>query len=415
MFMRRRKLFRRFLNGIAKIVCLALFFIFGIIPLTFKYSYTFQRSMLFLPFVRWPRNVDFDKPEKLGLHGARNFYVTSSKGIRLGAWHILPQSMVKESESTSIPKEEFFEQALSRGQPVVLYMHGNSGSRAGLHRVELYHVLQKLDYHIIAFDYRSYGDSSSVAPSENGVVDDGVCMYNWTKQRTGKAPLFVWGHSLGTGISAHVLAQLTRLQMDVRSEDGQQMYIPKALVLESPFNNLRDEIQDHPLAQEHPNLCLILYTLMPKSEDGQQILPKALVLECPFNNIRDQIQELPLFKFFTWMPWFSAFFLDPVKQNGLVFETDVHVKSIPIPIIILHAEDDAVVPYKLGRKLYHTAVLSRSPADPPVMFAKFDGSHGFGHKYICRSPELPSIVSKFFSDSLKLGNASEGSTPFNHQ
>ncbi|XP_046401191.1 lysophosphatidylserine lipase ABHD12 isoform X3 [Ischnura elegans] len=360
--------YTEFLNGIAKIVCLALFFIFGIIPLTFKYSYTFQRSMLFLPFVRWPRNVDFDKPEKLGLHGARNFYVTSSKGIRLGAWHILPQSMVKESESTSIPKEEFFEQALSRGQPVVLYMHGNSGSRAGLHRVELYHVLQKLDYHIIAFDYRSYGDSSSVAPSENGVVDDGVCMYNWTKQRTGKAPLFVWGHSLGTGISAHVLAQLTRLQMDVRSEDGQQMYIPKALVLESPFNNLRDEIQDHPLAQ-----------------------------------------------FFTWMPWFSAFFLDPVKQNGLVFETDVHVKSIPIPIIILHAEDDAVVPYKLGRKLYHTAVLSRSPADPPVMFAKFDGSHGFGHKYICRSPELPSIVSKFFSDSLKLGNASEGSTPFNHQ
>ncbi|XP_071449861.1 lysophosphatidylserine lipase ABHD12 isoform X2 [Hetaerina americana] len=360
MFVRRRKLFRRFVIGIVKTICLGLFLIFGIIPLAFRYSYTFQRNMLFLPFVRWPRNVDFNKPEKLGLLGARNFYVNTPKGISLGAWHILPQSMVKDSE-TAPKRDDFFEGALTHGQPIILYMHGNSGSRAGLHRIELYHVLQKLEYHIIAFDYRSYGDSSAVAPSEEGVVDDGVFMYRWTQQRSGKAPLFVWGHSLGTGISSHVLSRLSQQSVDgaqMAGTDPSHSADPLALVLESPFNNIRDEIREHPLAQ-----------------------------------------------FFSWMPWFDFFFLDPVHQNNLRFETDRHLKSVKVPIIILHAEDDAVVPYKLGRKLYHSAVQGRSAGDSPVLFAKFDAVHRYGHKYICRSPELPSIISKFFNDSMRPTNA----------
>ena len=49
---------------------------------------------------------------------------------------------------------EWFENSLGGGKPVILYLHGNTGSRAREHRIALYHVLQKLDYHIICFDYR---------------------------------------------------------------------------------------------------------------------------------------------------------------------------------------------------------------------------------------------------------------------
>jgi len=44
-------------------------------------------------------------------------------------------------------------------RPVILYMHGNTGSRAREHRVEHYKFLRGLGFHIVTFDYRGYADS----------------------------------------------------------------------------------------------------------------------------------------------------------------------------------------------------------------------------------------------------------------
>jgi abhydrolase domain-containing protein 12 len=66
--------------------------------------------------------------------------------------HILPASLMNESMNAS---DSFYEDALSHGEPVVVYMHGNSGSRGSPHRVELYTLLRNMNYHVIAFDYRS--------------------------------------------------------------------------------------------------------------------------------------------------------------------------------------------------------------------------------------------------------------------
>jgi len=51
--------------------------------------------------------------------------------------------------------DSFYEEALSHGEPVIVYMHGNAGARGGSHRVELYTLLRKMNYHVITFDYRS--------------------------------------------------------------------------------------------------------------------------------------------------------------------------------------------------------------------------------------------------------------------
>lgn len=61
-------------------------------------------------------------------------------------------------------------------------------------------------------------------------------MYNWVSNKT-KGNLFVWGHSLGTGLSTHMLGVLSKSDI-----------VPTGLILESPFNNLKDEISEHPLA-----------------------------------------------------------------------------------------------------------------------------------------------------------------------
>lgn len=43
-----------------------------------------------------------------------------------------------------------------------------------------------------------YGDSTG-EPTEEGLTTDAVCVYEWTKARSGTTPVCLWGHSLGTG------------------------------------------------------------------------------------------------------------------------------------------------------------------------------------------------------------------------
>jgi abhydrolase domain-containing protein 12 len=42
-----------------------------------------------------------------------------------------------------------------------------------------------------------YGDSTG-SPTEDGILEDTYHTYKWIKERCHDAPLYVWGHSLGT-------------------------------------------------------------------------------------------------------------------------------------------------------------------------------------------------------------------------
>lgn len=337
--------------------------------------------------------MEYDNPSKLGLYGSRNFYLTHKDPeedveVKLGLWHVLPRSLVKYFQKAlqidepsysnftkSVtypdlidPDEDFpasnrdhnslmqlrekyndadkpfkdndmFEELLRKVPgKIVLYLHGNSGNRGAPHRVELYQLLQSLDCHVITLDYRSYGDSSAVPPSEMGVIRDSLMVYNYIKGITNN-PVFLWGHSLGTGIGTHLLSILQE----------QRVPGPQAVVLESPFNNIREEIREHPMS-----------------------------------------------KLFRHLPWFDALIVQPMYNNNLRFESDSHIGEFRQPILILHAEDDLVVPFKLGYKLYRKALDVRGKAWGPVEFHRFEYINRFGHKFICRAKNLPKIVLNFF-------------------
>jgi len=314
------------------LICLAVV-TFLALPFVFKYSTYIQRHLIFLPSVRVPRVIDFCDPESEGIPGARNFYLESSPGVNIGVWQILPDHIKGSHKSES---QEWFEQQLSDDRTVILYLHGNSNDRAGPHRVELYHVLRKLGYHVIACDYRGYADSSPVPPSETGVVLDALTVYNWVKQRIGKSKLIVWGHSLGTAVSSHLVSDLCL-----------QGNRPNGLVLESPFNNIYDEIRNHPMGW--------IWRKMP---------------------------------YFDW-------FVETLENNDFGFVSDQRISVIDIPVLIMHAKDDMLVPFILGKALYESALKSRDPAWPKVDFVEFETEHGYAHKFICRAPELPHIIRTF--------------------
>lgn len=117
-------------------------------------------------------------------------------------------------------------------------MHGNTASRGSGHRIDVYRLLRQLGYHVISLDYRGYGDSDPVSPTEEGVVLDAIGVFHYIRNLTTN-PIFIWGHSLGTGVATNMLSQL---------KQNPEMK-PRGVILEAPFTNIRDEIRQHPFAR----------------------------------------------------------------------------------------------------------------------------------------------------------------------
>lgn len=196
--------------------------------------------------VRYPTNLDLSKPDTLGLYATRSFHVNyedeDKQIIRIACWHVLPNTIAKrfhkqlqlsdetlknitndphykanylddpaearykvveqiigeyyDSKNVDDNRRLFEEILRQTHNPICLYIHGNTGSRANGHRVEVYKTLRRLGYHVIAIDYRGFADSSDVSPTERGCVADALAVYSFIKNLTNN-PVFVYGHSLG--------------------------------------------------------------------------------------------------------------------------------------------------------------------------------------------------------------------------
>ncbi|CAH0718417.1 unnamed protein product, partial [Brenthis ino] len=339
----------------------------AVAPLIFKYSKTFRRHLVFFNAVQWPVSINYENPSESGVEGARNLSIeykskVDNCDITIGIWHILPMSTYEKLKGSfeSADKEQLHklmdEELINSKTPIMMYFHGNSSSRASDHRVKLYKFFQKMDYHTIAFDYRGYGDSTNVTPSEDGVVEDSLIVYDWlqnTIQKSeNKPPLYLWGHSLGTGISSHLLGNLPELSKNVL-EKSEPLPQPNGLILESPFSCLADEMHYHPIA--------------------------SLV---------------------SWLPYFEAAFVTPFKvHKGQQFFSDKHLCRTPtLPILILHARDDVIVPHLIGKKLYKTILESRANGGATIKLHSYDKKEKLGHKWICNAKDLPDVVGDFVTN-----------------
>jgi abhydrolase domain-containing protein 12 len=194
--------------------------------------------------------LDLTKPETLGLYATRHFHLNYEDNddniVSIAAWHVVPNHIAKRFHkqlqlrpetlknitndvhynanylddpaehsykaiesmmrrdfdiNESLDRKLLFEETLRKTKdPIVLYLHGNTGTRANGHRVDLYKTLRRLGYHVIAMDYRGFADSSDISPTEVGCVSDALAMYRYIKNLTSSA-VFVYGHSLGNVIN----------------------------------------------------------------------------------------------------------------------------------------------------------------------------------------------------------------------
>jgi len=322
----------------AVLLLLIAILLFVIVPLVFMFSIGSQKTLIFPTYLLEPKN--YTNPEEYGITGVRNMYINvpyPDSNITLGVWQVLPSEMV----SDIVKNDEYnFDGALSNQKyHILLYLHGNGSDRTK--SIELFKILRDL-FHIFAVDYRGYADSTAAELTEDAIVTDLKFVYKWLKGRS-KSKIFIWGHSLGTGIATHLISSL-------------------------------------------------------KKED---LYPAGLVLETPFTSVTDVIKNHPIYKFYSFLPWCDATLLEPFRTNGMDFNSKMYITDVDCPIMILHAEDDEFIPFQIATELYFTAINNRNLTYQGEVTYHLYGPDGYGHMLLYLAPELPNQVKDFLSQCLE--------------
>lgn len=90
--------------------------------------------------------------------------------------------------------------------PVLLYLHGArwnvAGSAGRIRR------LQELGFSVLAIDYRGFGKSTSILPSEDMAYEDARAAWDWLASRHPQRPRYIFGHSLGGAIAIDLAARV---------------------------------------------------------------------------------------------------------------------------------------------------------------------------------------------------------------
>uniref|UniRef100_A0A8D3E6H6 AB hydrolase-1 domain-containing protein n=1 Tax=Scophthalmus maximus TaxID=52904 RepID=A0A8D3E6H6_SCOMX len=273
---------------------------------------------IFAHLLRLPFFVDLDRPEDV-LNHTCNFYLGTEEGVSVGVWHTLPASKWEEAAGKS---PEWYRGTLGDGHPVVIYLHGNVGTRWDESDFFFFFLLQILSaagYHVLSLDYRGFGDSSG-EPSEAGMTSDALYLYKWAKTQSKGSLVCLWGHSLGSPV--------------------------EAIILESPYTRIGEVVVIHPLAKVRAGVTV--------------------------------------FSFFCGARFNVSF--SPTPPHSLKFLT--------CPLLILHAEDDNVVPHHMGLTLYQTSLQARKQhnTEDQVEMISYSANLGFSHSNIYLDPNLPNVV-----------------------
>jgi len=111
--------------------------------------------------------------------------------------------------------------------PTLLYLHGTFRNLFdNLHKID---ALRAAGFSILAVDYRGWGESSPITPSEQTIVQDAwVAWAELKRHQPNAAKRLIYGHSMGSAVAVNLASQLQS-----PADYG-------GLVLESAFTSFAD-------------------------------------------------------------------------------------------------------------------------------------------------------------------------------
>ncbi len=111
--------------------------------------------------------------------------------------------------------------------PTLLYYHGTF--RNLYQNLPKINALREAGFAILAVEYRGWGRSTTIVPSEQTIVQDAQMAFNELKRREPRpSHRVIYGHSMGSGVAVEIASRLT-----APADYG-------ALILESAFTSFPD-------------------------------------------------------------------------------------------------------------------------------------------------------------------------------
>ena len=166
-----------------------------------------QRQAIFNPARDNPRW--FSEP----LSGTEEYDLALANGDRIHMWHVAqPQGAATA--------------------PTVLYLHGARWNMNGsVFRIARWH---ELGFNVLAVDYRGFGRSTQLLPSEETATEDTRLAFEELKRRQpDPARRYVYGHSLGGALAIDLAAR--ELKDDPNALAG--------MIIESTFTSIPDVVR----------------------------------------------------------------------------------------------------------------------------------------------------------------------------
>ncbi|XP_074595377.1 lysophosphatidylserine lipase ABHD12-like [Brevipalpus obovatus] len=317
--------------------------IYIVFPFIYRYNHKIRRFFMFVHRVPYVTE-DLDDPAQYGLMAAKNISLTiDGGGIR--GWHIFPASSShkydNENDGMSFNRDE---------RPIIIFFHGANTSRGFTPYVQMYQIFSetKIDSHVIAFNYRGFADSQfdskqyqSSVPTLESVLGDMRNILAWTASKVRDSHrIIVWCHSLSNLLICQALFQ-TNID-------------PRLLFLQSAPNKMRDAFHEHPLPR--------LYQFLPRSI--YRIITQDLHVNDDF---------------------------DLADPSGFI-------GKIKCQMIFLHAEDDSMVPLRLGLKYYARALQENHPGKPTPRMVIFSRAEKIGHSSFYKFHQLPKLLHKWICE-----------------
>ena len=81
-----------------------------------------------------------------------------------------------------------------------------------------------------------------------------------------------------------------------------------------------------------------------------------------------------------------------LSKAGVQFLTEDYLPQVQAPTLVLHSDDDRIVPSNLGEKLVNTT-LKRGKKN--IELVRFGEEHRLRHRYIYRAPGVENILGEF--------------------
>ncbi|KIY63308.1 alpha/beta-hydrolase [Cylindrobasidium torrendii FP15055 ss-10] len=269
----------------------------------------FQRHTIYLNALRFPWGAEYHLPHKYGLSPNKTFpfQLTTSDNETLGSWFILSDDLY-QSLPVPAPNPESLVSEACRQYPTILFLHGNAATRAYSARVQHYSAFtSRLHANVLAIDYRGFAESTG-QPSEEGLILDARAAWDWLIEQGAKGTdILIVGHSLGTGVSANLAAQLS----------------------------------------------------------DENIAYRGVVLMSPFSSISELLKT---YNIFGLIPLMKPLHMIPYAANAITwalahkFDTLSAVPRIKGEVMIVHAENDWDIPYEHSEVLFNAFLEKHLPA-----------------------------------------------------